>query len=56
MSYPPHLTVGRLGHLDPQLTDYVGPAWRVGEIELVQSVLGRTATHTVLERFPLYQA
>lgn len=38
------------------LTSYEGPSWRVNEIELVHSVLGRNVTHTVLERFPLYQA
>lgn len=52
--FRPHLTVGRV---DPRaLSSYDGPAWRVSQLELVHSVLGRTATHTVLERFPLYQA
>ena len=55
--FKPHLTVGRTGRLDPVvLTNYTGPPWQVREVDLVQSVLGRTATHTVLERFALYQA
>jgi 2'-5' RNA ligase len=55
--FRPHLTVGKTGRVDPALlSDYRGPPWQVREIELVHSVLGRTATHTVLERFPLYQA
>ena len=55
--FRPHLTVGKTGRLDPAvLRDYSGPPWQVREVELVHSVLGRTATHTVLERFPLYQA
>jgi 2'-5' RNA ligase len=55
--FRPHLTVGKAGRIEPSLLrDYVGPSWRVHEVELVHSVLGRTATHTVLERFPLYQA
>jgi 2'-5' RNA ligase len=55
--FRPHVTVGRTGRLDPAvLHDYSGPPWRVREVELVHSVLGRTARHTVLERFPLYQA
>ena len=55
--FRPHVTVGRTGRLDPVvLRNYSGPQWQVDEVELVQSVLGRTATHTVLERFPLYQA
>jgi 2'-5' RNA ligase len=53
--YRPHLTVGRV---DPRLlAAYESPAWRVGEIELVQSVLGKRAVHTVRRAFPLgYQA
>jgi 2'-5' RNA ligase len=55
--FRPHLTVGRTGRIDRAvLRHYRGPSWRVREVELVQSVLGRTATHTVLERFPVYQA
>ena len=55
--FRPHLTIGRTGRLDAAvLKDYGGPAWQVQEVELVHSVLGRTATHTVLERFALYQA
>jgi 2'-5' RNA ligase len=55
--FRPHLTVGTTTRIDPPVLDgYAGPSWQVEEIELVQSVLGRTATHTVLERFPLYQA
>jgi 2'-5' RNA ligase len=55
--FRPHVTVGRTGRLDPAvLRDYRGPAWQVREVELVHSVLGKTATHTVLERFALYQA
>jgi RNA 2',3'-cyclic 3'-phosphodiesterase len=53
--YRPHLTVGRV---DPRaLTSYEGPSWRVSRIELVHSVLGERAVHTVLRAFPLtYQA
>jgi 2'-5' RNA ligase len=55
--FRPHLTVGKTGRVDPALlSDYRGPPWQVREIELVHSVLGRTVTHTVVERFPLYQA
>jgi 2'-5' RNA ligase len=55
--FRPHVTVGNAGRVDPAtLTGYAGPSWRVREIELVRSVLGKTATHSVLERFPLYQA
>jgi 2'-5' RNA ligase len=52
--YRPHLTVGRRGHPDPRsLASYEGPQWRAQEVELVRSDLGRTVTHTVLERYPL---
>ena len=53
--YRPHLTVGRV---DPRvLSSYEGPAWRVSQVELVHSVLGLRAVHTVLQAFPLsYQA
>jgi 2'-5' RNA ligase len=55
--YRPHLTVGRAGRVDPEvLRGYLGPTWPVQEIELVRSVLGKTAAHTVVERFRLYQA
>jgi 2'-5' RNA ligase len=55
--YRPHLTVGKAGRVDPEvLRRYIGPTWPVREIELVQSILGKTAVHTVLERFRLYQA
>ena len=55
--FRPHLTVGRTGRIDPaELSGYAGPSWRVREVELVHSVLGQTATHTVLDRFTLYQA
>lgn len=53
-AYRPHLTVGRRGHPDPAgLAAYRGPSWRASEVELVRSDLGRTVTHTVLERYPL---
>jgi 2'-5' RNA ligase len=53
-TYRPHLTVGRL---DPRLlSGYEGPAFRVDEVQLVQSVLGKRAVHTVLRAYPLYQA
>ncbi|MDX6199027.1 MAG: 2,3-cyclic 3-phosphodiesterase [Actinomycetota bacterium] len=53
--YRPHLTVGGV---DPRaLSSYEGPAWRVSQLELVHSVLGKRALHTVLRAFPLsYQA
>jgi 2'-5' RNA ligase len=53
--YRPHLTVGRV---DPRaLSSYEGPSWQVSRIELVHSVLGERAVHTVLRAFPLtYQA
>jgi 2'-5' RNA ligase len=55
--FRPHVTVGKSNRIDPAvLSSYTGPAWRVTEVELVQSVLGRTATHSVLDRFALYQA
>ena len=50
-AYRPHLTVGRV---DPQvLASYEGPVWQVAEVELVRSVLGQRAVHTVLATFPL---
>jgi 2'-5' RNA ligase len=50
-AYRPHLTVGRV---DPRLlAAYESPAWRVEQIELVQSVLGKRAVHTVRRSFPL---
>lgn len=50
--YRPHLTVGR--RVVPEsLWDYEGPAFRVESVELVQSVLGRSAVHTVLEQWRL---
>jgi 2'-5' RNA ligase len=52
--YRPHVTVGRVDRR--LLSSYVGPSWDVREIQLVHSVLGQRAVHTVLERFPLYQA
>ena len=53
-TYRPHLTVGKRGHPDATLlAAYRGPTWRVAEVELVRSDLGRTAVHTVLERYPL---
>jgi 2'-5' RNA ligase len=55
--FRPHVTVGKTGRIDPALVaGYAGPPWRVHEVELVHSVLGNAVTHTVLERFPLYQA
>ena len=55
--FRPHVTVGKIGRVDAAaLSGYVGPTWEVDEFELVHSALGRTATHTVLERFALYQA
>jgi 2'-5' RNA ligase len=52
--FRPHLTVGRAGRPDPaRLSGYRGPAWTAREVELVRSELGRTATHTVLGRYPL---
>lgn len=52
--YRPHLTVGKRGHPDPALlASYRGPQWRADAVELVRSDLGRTVTHTVLERYPL---
>jgi 2'-5' RNA ligase len=55
--FRPHLTVGDVRRVPPAVLDgYAGPTWRVREVELVHSVLGRAATHIVLDRFPLYQA
>jgi 2'-5' RNA ligase len=52
--YRPHLTVGRGGRPDPaRLSGYRGPQWTAREVELVRSDLGRTASHTVLARYPL---
>jgi 2'-5' RNA ligase len=50
-SYRPHLTVGRV---EPSvLREYEGPPWPVSAVELVRSVLGKGAVHSVLERYPL---
>ena len=55
--FRPHLTIGKTGRIDPsQLSAYEGPPWTVHQVELVRSVLGTSVSHTVLERFPLYQA
>jgi 2'-5' RNA ligase len=53
-AYRPHLTVGRVDRR--LLSSYEGPSWDVREIQLVHSVLGQRAVHTVLRGFPLYQA
>ena len=53
-AYRPHLTVGRVDRR--LLSSYDGPGWTVREIQLVHSVLGQRAVHTVLRAFPLYQA
>ena len=53
-AYRPHLSVGRVDRR--LLSSYEGPSWDVREIQLVHSVLGQRAVHTVLQRFPLYQA
>ena len=53
-AYRPHLTVGRVDRR--LLSSYDGPGWDVREIQLVHSVLGNRAVHTVLRAFPLYQA
>lgn len=49
----PHLTVGRDGAVPAVLLDYEGPPWTVSHVELVRSVLGRRAEHTVLATFAL---
>lgn len=49
----PHLTVERGGPVPAALLDYEGPPWTVSEVELVRSVLGRRAEHTVLTTFAL---
>jgi 2'-5' RNA ligase len=51
--WTPHLTVSRDGVVPSSLWDYEGPGWTVTEVELVHSVLGRSATHEVLMRWPL---
>ena len=43
----------RCGGVPPALLDYQGPPWTVSEVELVRSVLGRRAEHTVLTAFAL---
>lgn len=51
--YVPHLTVSR-GGLDPaSLAAYEGPPFLVDRLLLVESVLGRTAVHTVLQEHRL---
>ena len=56
-AYRPHLTVGRRGHPDPRaLASYIGPEWRVDEVELVVSHLGRVVRHEVVDRLPLGSA
>lgn len=49
----PHLTLSRDGEVPAALWEYEGPAWPVTEVELVRSLLGRRAEHTVLEAYPL---
>jgi 2'-5' RNA ligase len=50
--YRPHLTVGS-GAPPHALQAYHGPSFAVTRLELVHSVLGRTAVHTTLATVPL---
>lgn len=51
--YRPHVTVAhRPRHLHV-LDSYRGPAWTASSLDLVQSVLGKRAVHTVLRTLPL---
>jgi RNA 2',3'-cyclic 3'-phosphodiesterase len=60
-TFRPHLTLGRWpprrpadGTLPELLAGYVGPAWPVTEVRLVESHLGGKATrHEVLAAFPI---
>jgi 2'-5' RNA ligase len=52
-AYRPHLTVAR-GRVDPAaLAAYAGPSFPVDRLELVRSVLGRSAEHTALQEHRL---
>lgn len=47
--FRPHVTVARHGDAE-RLVGYAGPAWTVEAVDLVHSVLGRSAEHRVLRQ------
>jgi RNA 2',3'-cyclic 3'-phosphodiesterase len=51
--FRPHVTVARRVRGAGRLAGYTGPEWVADEVHLVRSVLGATARHELLERFPL---
>jgi RNA 2',3'-cyclic 3'-phosphodiesterase len=59
--YRPHMTLGRrrapvdLRDVLPPRPGYAGPSWTVEDFALVQSRLGSSVRHEILERFPLRQ-
>ena len=58
--FRPHLTLGRWpprrpadGTLPERLTGYRGPTWRVGEVRLIESHLGKAARHETVAAWAL---
>ena len=58
--FRPHLTLGRWparrpadGTLPERLAGYRGPAWRVGEVRLVESHLGRASPYETVAAWPV---
>ena len=58
--FRPHLTLGRWpprrtadGTLPERLTGYRGPTWRVGEVRLIESHLGRASPYETVAAWPV---
>jgi RNA 2',3'-cyclic 3'-phosphodiesterase len=58
--FRPHLTLGRWplrrpadGTLPERLAGYRGPAWRVGQVRLIESYLGRPSPYETVAAWPV---
>ena len=58
--FRPHLTLGRWplrrpadGTLPERLADYRGPAWRVDQVRLIESYLGRPSPYETVAAWPV---